>query len=51
MPTLNWIGKEANKAGDSLRYFMVFDHIEMDGAYTKDRMIEMLKVMLWKWIQ
>lgn len=33
----------ANKAGDSFRYFMVFDHVEMDGAYTKDKMIEMLK--------
>lgn len=33
----------ANKAGDDFRYFMVFDHNEMDGAYTKDRMIEMLK--------
>lgn len=33
----------ANKAGDNFRYFMVFDHIEMEDAYTKDKMIEMLK--------
>ena len=33
----------ANKAGDNFRYFMVFDHVEMDGSYTKNRMIEMLK--------
>lgn len=39
---LTWLFT-ANKAGDDFRYFMVFDHNEMDGAYTKDRMIEMLK--------
>lgn len=33
----------ANKAGDKYRYFMVFDKRELDGAYTKEKFLEILK--------
>lgn len=33
----------ANKAGDTYRYFMVFDKTELDGAYTKEKFLEILK--------
>lgn len=37
--------KWANKAGDKYRYFMVFDHREMDGAITLSQLIERLSKM------
>ena len=33
----------ANKAGDKYRYFMVFDKRELDGAYTKEKFLEILR--------
>ena len=33
----------ANKAGDTYRYFMVFDKTELDGAYTKEKFLEILR--------
>lgn len=37
--------KWANKAGEKYRYFMVFDHREMDGAITLTQLIERLSKM------
>ncbi|MEE3484835.1 MAG: DEAD/DEAH box helicase family protein [Bacteroidales bacterium] len=33
----------ANKAGNTYRYFMVFDKMELDGAYTKEKFLEILR--------
>ncbi len=33
----------ANKAGETYRYFMVFDKTELEGAYTKENFLEILK--------
>lgn len=33
----------ANKAGDIYRYFMVFDKTKLDGAYTKEEFLEILR--------
>ncbi|MBP5419893.1 MAG: hypothetical protein J6Y72_08815, partial [Bacteroidales bacterium] len=33
----------ANKAGDTYHYFMVFDKTKLDGAYTKEEFLEILK--------
>ena len=33
----------ANKAGDTYRYFMVFEKTELDGAYTKEKFLEILR--------
>ncbi|MBR4840163.1 MAG: hypothetical protein IK005_06780 [Paludibacteraceae bacterium] len=33
----------ANKAGDTYRYFMVFDKMELDGAYTKEKFLDVLR--------
>ncbi len=33
----------ANKAGENYRYFMVFDKMEFEGAYTLSDFIEIIK--------
>jgi type III restriction enzyme len=40
----NWLGKLwAQKAGDSFKYFMVFQTKEVDGCYNEKSIIEVLK--------